>query len=159
MVPKSNNRQHASARMTTAISESDEKEIRDLIKNHFEGLSWTSDTSPDWDRFCKDFLPGATLLPAARPVQMKTVEGFIDRMNGVATNTLHAFEEHTLGMQILAFGNVAVVLAASEMLENGTEKNHDVSAYLLVKSEGRWNIAAHAWDKATEAMPVPVQLR
>lgn len=143
----------------TAVSESDEKEIRDLIKNHFEGLSWTPDTSPDWDRFSRDFVPGATLIPSARPVQMKSVEDFIDRMNGVAASTLHTFEEHTLEMQILGFGNVAVVLAASEMLENKTETNHDISAYLLVKNEGKWFIAAHAWDKATEEMPVPEQLR
>lgn len=159
MVPKSNNRQHASDRMMTATSESDEEEIRGLIKKHFEGMRWTPDTSPDWDRFSRDFLPGATLFPAARPVQMRTVESFIDRMNGVAASTLHTFEEHTLGMQILAFGNVAVVFAASEMLENETKTNHDIGAYVLVKNEGRWFVAAHAWDKATEAMPVPEQLR
>ncbi len=80
-------------------------------------------------------------------------------MNGVAQGSLHTFEEHTLGMQILIFGDVAVVMAASEMLENETEVNHDVSGYLLVKSEGNWRIAAHAWDKASEQMPVPEELR
>ncbi len=65
----------------------------------------------------------------------------------------------TLGMQILVFGNVAVVLAASRMLENDTEVNHDVSGYLLVKSDGTWRIAAHAWDHATEQNPVPENLR
>lgn len=35
------------------------------------------------------------------------------------------------------FGNIAVVLAASEMLENGTDVNHDVSGYLVLKDEGR----------------------
>ncbi len=62
-------------------------------------------------------------------------------------------------MRVLVFGNVAVVLAASELVENGTEVNHDVSGYLLVKDEGEWRIAAHAWDKATDEMPVPVHLR
>ena len=57
------------------------------------------------------------------------------------------------------FGNVAVVLAASEMLENNSEVNHDVSGYLLVKTEGKWRIAAHAWDKATKERPVPDNLR
>jgi hypothetical protein len=61
------------------------------------------------------------------------VDGFIHRMKGVAGGPLHSFEEHTRGMEIMVFGNVAVVLAASEMLENGTETNHDVSGYLLVK--------------------------
>ncbi len=80
-------------------------------------------------------------------------------MNGVAQGSLRSFEERTLGMQALVFGNVAVVLAASEMVENGTEVNHDVSGYLLVKDEGEWRIATHAWDKATDEMPVLEHLR
>ena len=80
-------------------------------------------------------------------------------MNSVAQDSLRSFEEHTLGMQVLVFGNVAVVLAASEMLENETDVNRDVSGYLLVKDKGEWRIAAHAWDHATKAMPVPDHLR
>ena len=133
----------------------DESAIAALIGAHFEGLRWTPDTRPDWETFSADFLPGAQLFPAARPARAKTVDEFIERMNGVARDALHTFEEHTLGMKALVFGNVAVVLAASEMLENETEVNHDVSGYLLVKSEGKWRIAAHAWDKATGERPVP----
>ena len=72
---------------------------------------------------------------------------------------MRSFEERTLGMQVLVFGNVAVVLAASELVENGTEVNHDVSGYLLVKDDAEWRIAAHAWDSASEQMPVPEHLR
>ena len=87
------------------------------------------------------------------------MDGFIDRMKGVAGGSLHSFEEHTRGMEIMVFGNVTVVLAASEMLENGTETNHDVRDYLLVEDSDGWRIAAHAWDKATDQMPVPENLR
>ena len=72
---------------------------------------------------------------------------------------MRSFEERTLGMRVLVFGSVAVVLAASEMIENEAEVNHDVSGYLLVRDEGEWRIAAHAWDHASEQMPVPEQLR
>ena len=137
----------------------DESAIRALIAEHFEAMRWEPGTDPDWGRFRKDFLPDAQLIGAARPVQMRTVEGFIERMETVARKNLHTFEEHTRGMKILRFGNVAVVLAMSEMLENGEELNHDVSGYLLVKSEGRWSIAAHAWDQASENDPVPKDLR
>lgn len=137
----------------------DEHAIRTLIGAHFEGLNWTPNTTPDWATFAADFLPDASLFPAARPAQAKTLDEFVERMNGVAQGSLHTFEEHSLGMQILVFGNVAVVLAASEMLENGTGVNHDVSGYLLVKNEGEWRIAAHAWDQASEKMPVPEHLR
>ena len=70
-------------------------------------------------------------------------------MDGVAQGALRSFEEKTLVMRVLVFGNVAVALAPSEMLENGTEVNHDVSGYLLLKVGGGWRIAAHAWDKAS----------
>ena len=145
--------------MNISNSTDDESAIRALIGSHFDGMKWTPTTKPDWEAFSADFLPDAHLFPAARPVQTKTLKEFIERMNGVARDSLHTFEEHTLGMQFLIFGNVAVVLAASEMLENETEVNHDVSGYLLLKSEGKWRIAAHAWDQANEEMPVPEELQ
>ena len=144
--------------MNDRIVDDDETAIRALIGAHFESLTWTPTTRADWDTFAADFLPDASLFPAARPAQARTLDGFIERMNGVAEGSLRSFEEHTLGMRVLAFGNVAVVLAASEMLENETDVNHDVSAYLLVKSEGEWRIAAHAWDQASEETPVPESL-
>ncbi len=137
----------------------DAKAIRALIGAHFQGLKWTPSSQADWSTFSADFLPGASLYPAARPARAKTLDEFIERMNSVAQGSLRSFEERTLGMQVLVFGNVAVVLAASEMVENGTEVNHDVSGYLLVKDECEWRIAAHAWDQASEQMPVPEHLR
>ena len=136
----------------------DEKKIRALIGAYFQGLKWTPNTRADWAKFGADFLPDASLFPAARPAQAKTLNEFIERMNGVALGSLRSFEERTLGMQVLVFGNVGVVLAASEMVENGTEMNHDVSGYLLIKDKGEWHIAAHAWDHASEQMPVPEHL-
>ena len=133
--------------------------IKALIGAHFDSLRWSAGGLPDWDTFAADFLPDASLYGAARPVRRQSLPEFIARMNSVAQGTLHSFEEKTLGMQVLAFGNVAVVLAASEMLENGTEVNHDVSAYLVLKEGGRWRIAAHAWDKAEDLSPVPKHLR
>lgn len=137
----------------------DETAIRALIGAHFDALGWAEGSLPDWETFSADFLPEAFLFPAARPVQVRTLGAFIERMNKVAGGRLHTFEEHTLGMQVLRFGNVAVVLAGSEMLENGAEVNHDVSAYLLVKTEGAWKIAAHAWDNTTSEHKIPEELR
>ena len=145
--------------MISSAANEDEADIRRLIANHFIGMSWDKESAPDWELFAEDFHPAAVLFPAARPVAQKSLHEFIERMNGVAETVLESFEEWTLGMQILQFGNVAVVLAASEMLENGEETNHDVSAYLLVKDEGRWRIAAHAWDKVTGDKPLPDALR
>ena len=133
--------------------------IRTLIGAHFRGLRWTPDTRPDWAAFTADFVPDASLFPAARPARRQTLDAFIARMDKLGQGTLRSFEEATLGMQILLFGNVAVVLAASEMLENGSEINQDVHGYLLLKDEGKWRIAAHAWDHASAQRPLPEHLR
>ena len=145
--------------MATGREIEDEEDIRSLIRDHFRGMKWDAQTKPDWDAFAFDFHPAAVLVPASRPASPKSVDQFVDRMNGVAETVLDSFEEWTLGMRILRFGNVAVVLAASEMLENQKETNHDVSAYLLIKDDGRWQILTHAWDKATIEAPVPEELR
>ena len=141
------------------MQDHDEEAIRALIGNHFEALHWAPGLEADWERFAADFLPDAQLFPAARPVQTKSVEGFIARMKSVALGGLHSFEEHTRGMRIMRFGNIAVVLASSELLENGAETDHDVSGYLLVKTDGDWRIAAHAWDEVADGAPLPDDLR
>jgi len=145
--------------INTKVQSADEQGIRALIKNHFEGMRWGPTSEPDWERFRQDFLPAALLFGSARPVQGRTLDGFIERMEKVARANLHSFEEHTQGMRIMCFGNIAVALGMSELCENGSDVNHDISAYLLVKSEGRWWIAAHAWDQANEGKPVPDDLR
>ena len=146
--------------MTTSDATEDLRAIKALIGAHFDALHWSPGTSIDWPTFTADFLPDASLFPAARPVTRRSLEDFMKRMDGVAHGgSLNTFEEKTLGMQVLHFGNIAVVLAASEMLENGTEVNHDVSGYLLVKDQGKWRIAAHAWEKASSDRPVPEDLR
>ena len=144
----------------TALDHSDDVQaIRSLIEAHFPHMQWTPGTRADWPAFAADFMPDASLFPAARPVRRQSVDAFITRMDGLAGDKLHSFKETTLGMEIRVFGTVAVVLGASELLENGTEVNRDVSGFLLVKDDGKWSIAAHAWDHETEAMPVPEHLR
>jgi len=146
--------------MTTSDETEDLRAIKALIGAHFDALHWSPGRQIDWPTFTADFLPDASLFPAARPVARRSLEDFMKRMDGVAQGgSLNTFEEKTLGMQVLQFGNIAVVLAASEMLENGTEVNHDVSGYLLVKDQRKWRIAAHAWDKATYDKLVPEHLR
>lgn len=127
---------------------SDEEEIRALVRDHFEGMKWNKQEEPDWERFRGDFFPGAVLCGAARPAQLRSLDEFIERMEAVARKNLESFEEHTRSMKILKFGSIAVVLAVSELLEDGTDVSQDVSGYLLVKSDDDWKIIAHTWDQA-----------
>ena len=63
-----------------------------------------------------------------------------------------------LGTEVHVFGNVAVAVAACEMIENGGQANRGVEMLLLVKDEGAWRIVSQAWDAESPAKPIPAYL-
>ena len=79
-------------------------------------------------------------------------------MKGLSGKGLQSFHERVLGTEIRIFGNVAVALAAAEMIENDTETSRSVEMMLLVRSEGAWRIVSQAWDRETEAKAIPSDL-
>jgi len=137
--------------------EADLKAIRDLINRQFTSMSWSSG-GPDTATFKGDFLPGAPLYPSTRPVLMKSLDEFTERMAALAQTTLTSFNERVIGTKILLFGNVAATAVVCENTENDAEVNRNVEMLLLVKSEGQWKIAAQAWDKETSSTPIPNEL-
>lgn len=136
----------------------DLRAIRALIDRQFTSMSWPATASPDTAAFKGDFLPSAPLHPSARPVSVMSVDEFAERMDELARTTLTTFQEKVIGAKVLVFGNVAVAVVACENTENEGEVNRNVEMMLLVKSEGRWKIAAQAWDKETEDAPIPDEL-
>jgi hypothetical protein len=129
--------------------------IRAIITRQFASLSWANGILPGWDDFTGDFHAGASLFPAARPAKPVGVADFVERMRRLSETTLKTFEETVLGLDICVFGTIAMAAVAGEMTENGTETSRSVEMLLLVKSEGRWKIVAQAWDKASDANPLP----
>ena len=67
--------------------------IKALIARQFASLSWTESRPANWDEFAADFHPEASLYPSARPVKRQTIEGFLERMKGLAGATLSSLEE------------------------------------------------------------------
>lgn len=132
--------------------------IKAMIARQFSSLSWTPGASADWQAFTADFLAGAALYPAARPAKSQTIDRFVERMKSLVGTTLRSFEETVLGSEVHVFGNVAVAVAACEMVENGAEVNRGVEMMLLVKDEGMWRIVSQAWDKESPSHPIPARL-
>ncbi|MGE0747365.1 MAG: nuclear transport factor 2 family protein [Rhodospirillales bacterium] len=146
--------------MTASASaiEDDVCAIEAIVARQFASLNWNAATTADWPAFAADFLPGATLYPAARPAAMQTVDGFVERMKGLAQTSLGTFGERVLGTRVRVFGNVAVALGACEITENGTKVVRGVEAMLLVKDGGRWRIVSQAWDVERDGTSVPDDL-
>jgi ketosteroid isomerase-like protein len=129
----------------------DVRTIQALIARQFGSLSWVPGKLADWEAFAADFHPDAALYPAARPAKSQTVEAFVERMKGLAATRLRSFKETVVGTEVHVFGNVAVALAACEIIENEAGVSRGVEALLLVKEEGRWQIVSQAWDTESEA--------
>ena len=136
----------------------DVQAIEALIARQFTSLNWSPETSADWDAFAADFFPEASLYPAARPAQRQSVEGFVERMKGLAATKLRSLNEVVLGTEVRVFGNVAVALAACQMTENEGEVNRGVEMLLLIKNEGAWRIVSQALDTESPTNPIPLHL-
>ncbi len=136
----------------------DIRAIEAIVRRQFDSLNWREGTSAEWRAFAADFAPEASLYAAARPARPQSVGGFVDRMKGLAKGPLRSFAEAALGIDIRVFGNVAVAIAGCAMTENGDLASRGVEMMLLVKSEGRWQIASQAWDTERSSLPLPDDL-
>ena len=128
--------------------------IRDIVARQFASVSWAPDRPADWTGFAADFVPGAPLYPAARPVRSQTVGAFVERMKGLAATSLPSLKERLLDLQIRGTANIAIATAVCEITENDAAPNRNVELMLLVKTEGAWKIAAQCWDAESPDDPI-----
>lgn len=141
--------------MTRQGDSDDIQAIEAIITRQFESAQWTRDRPADWAAFAADYFPGAPLYPAARPAKPSTVDAFVDRMKGLAKTEMPSFHVRYLGSQIQAFGQAAVAFAAIEMVENESETVRGIEAFLFIREEGNWRIAAQNWDTEDETKTIP----
>jgi hypothetical protein len=144
--------------MTDGSAADDVRAIEALVERQFASLSWPDGGTGDWDGFAADFLADAALYPAARPARRQSVAEFVERMRGLAGSELRSFDETVLGVDVQVFGNVAVAVAAGELVENDTVRTRAVEMLLLVKTGDAWRIVAQAWDTETPGRPLPARL-
>lgn len=132
--------------------------IEALIERQFASLTWTQGETGNWGAFSADFLAGAQLYPAARPVKCQSVSDFVQRMQGLAGSKLRTFTQKLVGGEIRVFGNAALAVAVNEITENDAQTSRAVEMLLLVREGGAWRIAAQAWDTAVPAKPIAKDL-
>jgi hypothetical protein len=136
----------------------DREAIKTIIARQFGSLNWSPTTPANWGAFVGDFLPGATLYPAARPANPQKPDEFVERMKRLATSELRSFKEAALGHEIRVFGNVALAVALCQITENEMQVTRGIEMMLLVKTGGRWQIVSQAWDIESESKPIPADL-
>jgi hypothetical protein len=140
------------------MSTQDDEAIRAIVERQFESLNWNPTTPANWAAFLEDFLPGASLYPAARPAKSQKPEEFVERMKGLATTKLRSFKEAPLGCKIRIFGSIVVAVAVCQLTENESQVTRGIEMMLLVKTDSRWQIVSQAWDTEGESKPIPADL-
>jgi hypothetical protein len=136
----------------------DDEAIKAIIERQFGSLNWSPTTPANWSTFLGDFLPGASLYPAARPAKSQKPEEFIERMKGLPATKLRSFKEAPLRCEIRVFGSIAVAVAVCQITENETQVTRGIEMMLLVKTGDRWQIVSQAWDTEGESKPIPADL-
>lgn len=144
--------------MSDAENAKDVRAIEEIIDRQFRSLEWSPGQEADWPSFTSDFHEEATLYPSARPVRSRSVEEFVERMQGLTETSLRSFKERMLGAHVRVFGNVAIAMAACHTTENETSESRGVEAMLLVKDEEVWKIVGQGWDTETDQLPIPDDL-
>ena len=144
--------------MPTQETTDDHRAIETLIAQQLQNISWSEDKPSDWAAVTADFLPDAPLYPAARPAKSQTIGELAERMTGLSRGDLRTFEQAMIGSEIHVFGKVAIAFGACRNLENGVTEVRGVEAYLLVKEDEGWRIAAQAWDTESAGQTLPEYL-
>ena len=141
------------------MSQADIDAIEGVIRGMFAAIQWDAERAPDWAGFGASVRPGAAILPSARPAAEVALDAFVARMNGLRDQgVLATFEEIILGVDVQAFGNVAVARAAYATTINDKPDGRGLNVFLLVKDAGAWTIAGLAWDNESDATPLPAAL-
>lgn len=144
--------------MNPADQHEDVRAIKALIARQFACMNWAPGSTGNWAAFEADFVPDATVYPAARPLTPQSVDAFVARMKDLSETALRSFRQRMLGATVHVFGNVAIALGACENVENDGDVARGVESFLLVKDAGTWRIAAQAWDLETVANQIPAYL-
>jgi hypothetical protein len=146
--------------MTASEIRSDEEQIKEIVAQLFEAISWGDGNPPAFDSFAEPFLSTAAMVPSARPVVPTTISAFVERMAAQhASGGMANFDERPLGTHVRVFGNIAVALGGYEMRVNGGEASRGANAFLFVRDEGRWVIAGLAWENESDGAVLAADMR
>lgn len=141
-------------------SQADVEMITLILESALHQISWNGSKAPDWDGFFAPYLNEAIMVPAARPAQVTSPEGFRAGMQAQHSGGAPAaLEERPLATIVRVFGNVAIAQSSFGVtVDQGTE-GFGVNSFLLVKSDDLWRIVAAAWDDAPDRSALPQDLR
>ncbi len=136
----------------------DDPAIRDFVTKMYQAIKFDRGESLDGNRLRQLMHPGARIAwSTAAGFELVDVDDFIERfVAGFEADGIWSLREHSLGMKVHRFGEVAQVFDTYEAVFNeGEIVARGVNAYQLIKQNHTWKCAALAWSEETPEQPLP----
>ncbi len=141
----------------------DVKSIDAIVAAVYDVISGPKGQDRDWDRFRSLFVPGARLIPVARPkdgpakARMIEVDDFA-RLVGEATKQ-DGFFESELSRKVERFGAIAHVFSTYESTREKGGKPFDrgINSFQLMNDGDRWWVVTIFWDRERPEAPIPAE--
>jgi hypothetical protein len=140
----------------------DVESIDAIVTAAYDEISGPPGKQRNWDRERSLFLPGARLIPTAKPgedgdlaPQMLDVEGFIARAEPILKN---GFFEKEIARQTQQFGQLAHVWSTYESRRSEDEPEpfmRGINSIQLFHDGARWWIVSIFWQHESKHAPIP----
>lgn len=133
-----------------------------LVEALYDVISGPAEEERDWDRLRSLFWPGARVRIPRPPAEGGEgigewdVEGFIEQGRSVFAES--GFWEREIWNRTERFGNIAHVLSTYESRvgsEDSEPAGRGINSIQLLRDDGRWWIAAIAFDVELPDNPIP----
>lgn len=118
------------------------------------------DQKRDLDRFRSLFIPGARLMPTARPggngfIRIQSVEDYVAQAS--RGQPRHGFSEREIARTSEAFGNIMQVFSTYESRRDSsdTHPGRGINSIQLFTDGKRWWVVGVLWDNERPDNPIP----
>ena len=128
-----------------------------VIAEMYDSMCFEAGQQPDWNRQIELFAPGARLVRVNDSGVFEfDLESFRQNLEAMIEAGLASFWEGELWRETHAFGDVAHVLSAYEILScrGGDVVDRAVKSIQLFRRNDRWWISAMLWRRAGENVRV-----
>ena len=152
------------SRIPNAGNPADVESIDAIITAAYDSISGPPGER-DWNRVRSLFMPGARLIPTAKPganddlaPQMLDVDGFIARVESYFSE--HGFYEKEIARRTEQFGNIAHVWSTYESRHNADDSEpfmRGINSIQLFYDGSRWWILTIYWQHESTEHPIPAK--
>ncbi|HTI62160.1 MAG TPA: hypothetical protein VL524_01530 [Gemmatimonadaceae bacterium] len=154
---------NATATATIAADPKDVASADAIIAALYDANTNLVDHKRGADRFRSLFVPGARLMPTARPmngtgvIRIQTVDDYVQRASSGPPR--HGFSEREIARRSDTFGNITQVFSTYESHRDSsdTHPGRGINSIQLFNDGTRWWVVGVLWDNERPDKPIPAE--